>query len=117
MPMSDAKAPWDIYSKAMFSPYGFPLWHANPELDDTYGSQEVDLGSVGYVDRGRFRHLFHARKHADDPFNAGRVPPTFERFRPKNLRITASEPIFRKPYVVSRSVGNPIVLMDVDEER
>ena len=62
--MSDA--PWDLYAKAMFRSYRFPLWHADPELDSQYGPWEIELGSasVGYIDKGKFHHIFNAMKDA-----------------------------------------------------
>ena len=100
--MSDA--PWDLYAKTMLGPYGFPLWHADPELDGQYGPREIELGSVGYIDKGKFRHLFNAMKDADDPFNVGRVPNSFEPFKPRLLDITAPEPMLRQAYLASRSI-------------
>ncbi|KAI1791433.1 hypothetical protein LXA43DRAFT_861606, partial [Ganoderma leucocontextum] len=88
---------------------GYPLWHADPEVDESFGRREVELGSVGYLDRGKFRHFFNARKAANDPFNDGRVPATFELFNPKNMTVTAPEELLRQPYVASGSVRQVVV--------
>ena len=77
----------------------------------------MELGSVGYLDRGKFRHLFKARKAKDDPFNAGRVPATFEVFNPKNMRIVAPQPILRQPYVASGSVRQIVVSLEGNTSR
>lgn len=105
-------APWNLYAKTMFNHFGYPLWHADPEVDEEYGPREVELGSVGILEHGRFRHFFNARKAQDDPFNAGRVPPTFEQFGPTNLSIKAPKPILRQTYVASGSVGEVAVLLE-----
>lgn len=113
---AEGTAPWDLYAKTMFKHFGYPLWHADPEVDKVFGPREVELGSVGFLDRGEFRHLFNARKTKDDLFNVGRVPESFEVFNPKNMRVIAPEPILRQPYVASYSVrqvamsleGNPL---------
>ncbi|PIL25624.1 hypothetical protein GSI_11373 [Ganoderma sinense ZZ0214-1] len=113
--MSDPRtAPWELYSKTMFSHFGFPLWHADPEVDEKFGRREVELGSVGYLDRGKFRHLFNARKDKDDAFNLGRVPETFEPFNPKNMIVTAPEEILRQPYVASGSVKQVVVNLEAN---
>ena len=118
MSSTQGKAPWELYAKTMFNHFGFPLWHADPEVDNTFGPREVDLGSVGFLDRGEFRHLFNARKAGDDPFNQNRVPPeTFEEFNPPNLTITAPKPILRQSYVASGSVGEIAVSLEGDAAR
>lgn len=111
------KAPWELYAKTMFNHFGLPLWHADPEVDGTYGAREVDLGSVGFLDRGEFRHLFNAMKDKDDPFNRKRVPDTFDMFDPPNLTITAPKPNLRQPYVASGSVGELRVALEGDASR
>ncbi|KAI1781682.1 hypothetical protein LXA43DRAFT_1105507 [Ganoderma leucocontextum] len=106
---TQGQAPWELYAKTMFNHFGFPLWHSDPEVDQKYGPREVELGSVSFLDRGKFRHLFNARKEAGDPFNAGRVPDTFEPFNPPNLTITAPQPILRQhPEANLVSVGGSI---------
>ena len=114
---NQGKPPWELYAKTMFNHFGFPLWHADPEVDETYGPREVELGSVGVFDRGEFRHFFNARKEAGDPFNVGRVPDNFELFSPPNLIITAPKPILRQPYVASGSVGELNVSFEGDAAR
>ena len=116
--MSDPRtAPWELYSKTMFNHYGFPLWHAEPEVDEVFGRREVELGSVGYLDRGKFRHLFNARKAKGDSFNIGRVPESFEVFNPKNMNVTAPEEILRQPYVASGSVRQVVVSVEGNASR
>ncbi|KAM5536981.1 hypothetical protein V8D89_009310 [Ganoderma adspersum] len=109
------RAPWELYSKTMFNHFGFPLWHADPEMDAQFGPREVELGSFGYLDRGRFRTIFNAGRTHDDPFNTGRVPPTFEVFNPTNMKVTAQEPMLRQPYVASGSVGDVVVSPEGNE--
>ncbi|KAI1791421.1 WD40 repeat-like protein [Ganoderma leucocontextum] len=106
------KEPWELYAETMFNHFGYPLWHADPEVDESFGRREVELGSVGYLDRGKFRHLFNARKAANDPFNDGRVPATFEVFNTKNTNVTEPEAILRQPYVASGSVRQVVVAME-----
>ena len=99
-------APWDIYARALSKQWGYPLWHPSPEADTSIpsGYREVEVGSVGWVDQGRFRHLFNARRTQDDLLNIGRVPDSFERFDPRNMTETPPEAVIVRPYVASRSV-------------
>ena len=89
----------------MFSSHGFPLWHADPRPFDINhaGSREIQLGSIGYVDEGKFRHLFNSMKPKHHPFNDGRVPATFEPFNP-DTTVNPPLPTIRQPYLTSSSV-------------
>ena len=107
------QAPWEIYSKTMFNYYGFPLWHADPRpFDVEHNQREIELGSVGYVDQGKFRHLFNARKPKDHPCNDGRVPATFEVFNPEHLAIAGPKVYLRPSCHTSNSVQQ--VVMSVE---
>ena len=107
-------APWEVYAKALVKHWGYPLWHAGPEADPSVpsGYREVEVGSVGWVDQGRFRHLFNARRGRDDPFNLDRVPDDFERFEPKNVTETPPEAVIIHPYIASGSVSKVAVSGD-----
>ncbi len=55
------------------------MWHADP----TARSGEIQLGDIGYIDRGRFHLLFNCTKAKDDPSHGMRgevLPITFEQF-------------------------------------
>ncbi|RDX46998.1 hypothetical protein OH76DRAFT_1324350, partial [Lentinus brumalis] len=96
---------WDIYAKMLFPlGYGYPLWHPAPENDSIYGTREVDLGSVGWIDGGRFRHIFNAMKPAEDEFNRNRVPDDFQRLEPSGLVITGEEDEITQSRLHSRTV-------------
>ncbi len=84
--------------------YGYPLWHPAPENDSVYGRREVDLGSVGWIDGGRFRHIFNAMKGPDDAFNHNRVPNNFQRLDPSGLVITGEEDEITQTRLHSRHI-------------
>ncbi|TBU28366.1 hypothetical protein BD311DRAFT_663481 [Dichomitus squalens] len=106
--MGPSEPPWQVYAKALFPQgYGYPLWHPQPTYDSSSGLCEVEIGSVGWIDEGRFRRLFNARKARDDPINVGRVPESFERFSPPNMIEPNPAPVIVKPFVASRSIRIP----------
>ena len=97
----------------MFNYYGFPLWHADPRpFDVEHNQREIELGSVGYVDQGKFRHLFNARKPKDHPCDDGRVTATFEVFNPEHLAIACPKVYLRPSCHTSNSVQQ--VVMSVE---
>ncbi len=97
--------PWEIYTRTLVHlGYGYPLWHPVPEVDADYGPREVEIGSVGFVDEGRFRHLFNSLKPADDPFNLSRVPEEFQPFRPPLRTIAGPEEVITQSCLTSHSI-------------
>ncbi|EIW56314.1 uncharacterized protein TRAVEDRAFT_128116 [Trametes versicolor FP-101664 SS1] len=82
--------------------HGFPLWDAEPE-DKKF---EVEIGTVGRIDSGKFWLLFNAMKPADDPYQKHGVPATYE---PLSIPGHAPQGPWEKikfPLVVSRTVCN-----------
>ncbi|KAI0759247.1 WD40-repeat-containing domain protein [Trametes elegans] len=71
----------EVYSQQLFTAgHGYPLWDAEPE-DKKY---EIEVGTVGRIDSGKFWLLFNAMKPADDPYQKHGVPSHFELFAPQN---------------------------------
>lgn len=59
--------------------YGHPMWHPDPVK--TCG--EIQLGDIGYLDRGRFFLLFNCTRPGDDDSHKARgerLPDNFEPF-------------------------------------
>ena len=91
-------SPEYVYAKELFRcGWGYPLWHPEASEDDV----EVEIGDVGYLDKGAFYRVFNACRDEDDDLNykpqddadAGelpRVPDGFQRFtaglRAKKMR-------------------------------
>lgn len=69
----------DVYAKELFKcGKGYPLWQPESTEDD----KEVELGDVGYLDKGCFCRLFNACRERDDPLNnkPSHVPQDFAQF-------------------------------------
>lgn len=69
----------DIYAKELFKcGKGYPLWQPEATEDDI----EVELGDVGYLDKGCFCRLFNACRDENDPLNnkPSHVPDNFAQF-------------------------------------
>ena len=95
--------PWALYSQALFGlHYGYPLWHPAPEVDADYGPREVEIGAVGYIDSGKFRHLLNAMKPAHHPFNRLRVPDSYQPFSPRS--IAGPEEVITQSCLTSHSI-------------
>ncbi|KAI0753977.1 WD40-repeat-containing domain protein [Daedaleopsis nitida] len=66
MAQPDPSHCWNIYGKHMSSiGHGYALWDPQPEQH----LPEIELGAVGWLDKGKFRHLFNTTKTEDDPIN------------------------------------------------
>ncbi|EPS99271.1 hypothetical protein FOMPIDRAFT_35773, partial [Fomitopsis schrenkii] len=89
-----------VYAKELFkSGKGYPLWQPEATEDDV----EVELGDVGYLDKGGFCRLFNACRERDDPLNnkPQHVPDGFVKFpadlSPKKTRgAVDAGPIYSK---------------------
>ncbi|KAH9919622.1 uncharacterized protein B0H18DRAFT_937123 [Fomitopsis serialis] len=69
----------EVYAKELFKcGKGYPLWQPEATEDDI----EIELGDVGYLDKGGFCRLFNALRDKEDPLNnkPQHVPDGFERF-------------------------------------
>lgn len=69
----------EVYAKELFKlSKGYPLWQPEATEDDI----EVELGDVGYLDKGCFCRLFNACRERDDPLNnkPHHVPDDFQKF-------------------------------------
>lgn len=96
---------WNIYAQMLSGlGHGYPLWHPGPEIDENYGFREVDVGAVGYVDDGRFRHLFNSLRSAEDSFNKDRVPQQFEQLHRQTLQISGPEYSITQESFLSQTV-------------
>ncbi|KAI0820136.1 WD40-repeat-containing domain protein [Trametes gibbosa] len=68
-----------VYSKALIGEgHGYPIWDAEPEDP----AREVEVGTVGRIEDGKFWILFHAMKEAVDPYQIHGTPSTFVPFVP-----------------------------------
>ncbi|KAI0651003.1 hypothetical protein C8Q79DRAFT_898969 [Trametes meyenii] len=63
--------PWDIYAQELaFHGHGHPLWHPEPRAD----GRTVQVGDVGWLQDGAFRHLLRTVPGAEDDQTHGVVP-------------------------------------------
>ncbi|KAI0673289.1 WD40-repeat-containing domain protein [Trametes maxima] len=101
---------YEVYSTQLFSAgHGFPLWDGQPE-DDVH---EVEIGTVGRVDQGKFWMLFNAMKESDDPCQKHGVPSHFERLSAK-LKIQGPWEKIKSPLVSSKTVFNRDIQVSAD---
>ncbi|KAI0350491.1 hypothetical protein OH77DRAFT_1071100 [Trametes cingulata] len=90
-----------VYSEQLLpAGHGYPLWDA--ELEDQ--KFEVEVGTVGRMDSGKFWLLFNATKPADDPYQKYGVPSKFEVFTPRNVVKQGPWPRIKWPLVTSKTV-------------
>ena len=82
--------------------HGYPLWDAEPE-DKRF---EIEIGTVGRMDAGKFWLLFNAMKTADDPYQKHGVPVAYEPFRPPTHAPQGPWEKIKFPLVVSQTVCN-----------
>ncbi|KAK0227685.1 hypothetical protein IW262DRAFT_1346755 [Armillaria fumosa] len=74
-----------LYTKLLLSGgHGYPLWIPEPDysLPSAYVERGICVGDVGIIrSDGGFDFVFNAFLEADNPVNAGRVPPDFSPLR------------------------------------
>lgn len=82
--------------------HGYPLWDAEPE-QKTF---EVEIGTVGYIDSGKFWNLFNATKSKEDPYQKMGVPEPYEPFNTPTDTLRGPWEKIKFPLVVSQTVCN-----------
>ena len=82
----NAEHAWTIYKNQLFPKgYDHPLWQPDP---DPTATREVEVGDVGWMDRGRFFQLFNVRIKDKERQICADVPEDFVPFDPPNLLIS-----------------------------
>ena len=100
---------WNIYADELrHHKYGYPLWMPDPDLSDT----EVQLGDVGWIDKGGFYQIFNSMKAKGEPQIRNAVPSGFEPFCLPTLAIAGPREETLKPILCGRSITQ----VDVDVE-
>ncbi|TFK90269.1 hypothetical protein K466DRAFT_597110 [Polyporus arcularius HHB13444] len=94
---------WKIYAQELGGMgYGHPMWH--PDAVKKCG--EVQLGDIGYLDRGRFHLLFNCTRPRDDESHTARyerLPDHFEPFRYDQESVQGPMSNITHPVLSSRS--------------
>ncbi|OSD00768.1 WD40 repeat-like protein [Trametes coccinea BRFM310] len=91
---------YEIYSRQLLpAQYGLPLWDA--ELEDN--KYEVEIGTVGRIESGKFWRLFNAAKPADDPDQKHGVPSDYEPLNILPRRLDKWE-VLKQPLLYSATV-------------
>lgn len=61
---------WETYANELKSHgYGHPLWYPEPSEDG-----EIQIGDVGYIEKGHFKRCFNVMVDVRDPCNRLGVP-------------------------------------------
>ncbi|KAI0673282.1 hypothetical protein C8Q78DRAFT_1024064 [Trametes maxima] len=95
--------PWHIYVDQLFHHgYGYPLWKPNP--DDP--QWEVELGDVGWVANGAFKHVLRTRNAQGSPQPFGAAPLDYTPFNPPNLIIEGPREAIVQPVLYGRTLTN-----------
>lgn len=90
----------DVYAEQLcYRGHGLPLWSPEPSK---FG--EVQIGDVGYVERGGFYRLFNAAFPVDHPTNRDGVPPEFEVLKINPQHVHKREDYLNPGPLCSRSV-------------
>ncbi|KAI0350495.1 WD40 repeat-like protein [Trametes cingulata] len=106
--MATATHAWDIYARSLIHlGHGYPLWMPDPDPGTPGGPWEVEIGDVGWIRQGSFKHLLRCRNRAEDPQpHMAAVGEDYEQFAPRNLVITGPRERIAQPVLHSRSVKN-----------
>ncbi|KAJ8494847.1 hypothetical protein ONZ51_g2077 [Trametes cubensis] len=92
---------WDIYATTL-TPLGkgYPLWYPDPDRPEW----EVEIGDVGYVREGSFKHLLRTRNTADEPQPHNQVPESYKQFYNPNIVVTGPRESITQTILHSRSI-------------
>ena len=92
---------WDIYATTL-TPLGkgYPLWYPDPDRPEW----EVEIGDVGYVREGSFKHLLRTRNTADEPQPHNQVPEGYDQFYNPNIVVTGPRESITQTILHSRSI-------------
>ena len=96
---------WDIYAEQLYPHgYGYPLW----QPDHNFPCGEVEIGDVGYIEKGGFFQLFNSMRNSDDRQALNGVPAAFEQFKPSKFLIYGPKQLITQRYIYSG------IIKDVD---
>ncbi|OSD00766.1 YVTN repeat-like/Quino protein amine dehydrogenase [Trametes coccinea BRFM310] len=92
---------WDVYASSL-APLGkgYPLWYPDPDNPEW----EVEVGDVGYVREGSFKHLLRTTRTAEEQQPHNMVPDDYIRFYNPNVVITGPRESITQPVLHSRAI-------------
>ncbi|KAI0325968.1 YVTN repeat-like/Quino protein amine dehydrogenase [Cubamyces sp. BRFM 1775] len=92
---------WDIYANTL-TPLGkgYPLWVPDPD----HPEWEVEIGDVGYVRDGSFKHLLRTKNRAEDPQPHNQVPEGYVQFYNPNIVVTGPRESITQNMLHSRTI-------------
>ncbi|KAI0651035.1 WD40-repeat-containing domain protein [Trametes meyenii] len=94
---------WDVYAQSlMHLGHGYPLWV--PDCDTNSKGLGVEVGDVGWIRQGAFRHLLRCRATSmeQQPFNC--LPHDYEAFNPPNVVIDSNQNKIVQRVLASKTV-------------
>ncbi|KAI0673242.1 WD40-repeat-containing domain protein [Trametes maxima] len=94
---------WDVYAQSlMHLGHGYPLWV--PDCDTNSKGLGVEVGDVGWIRQGAFRHLLRCRATSEEqqPFNC--LPDDYEAFNPPNVVIDSNQNKIVQRVLASKTV-------------
>ncbi|KAI0651005.1 hypothetical protein C8Q79DRAFT_930893 [Trametes meyenii] len=98
-----ASRPWDVYAQSlMYLGYGYPLWA--PDCDSNYKQLEVEVGDVGWIRQGTFRHLLRCRAHSIEEQPHDLLPDGYVVFSPNHTVIDSNPNKIVQKLLVSKTV-------------
>ncbi|KAI0673287.1 WD40 repeat-like protein [Trametes maxima] len=94
---------WDIYADLLLHHgHGYPLWMPDPDNSEW----EVEIGDVGWLRGGSFKHILRTRRGPGEPQPHGATPVDYVPFNPPNLVITGPRERIVQPVLYSRTIKN-----------
>ncbi|CDO76417.1 hypothetical protein BN946_scf184925.g4 [Trametes cinnabarina] len=92
---------WDVYASSL-TPLGkgYPLWVPDPDTPEW----EVEVGDVGYLRDGSFKHLLRATNAEGQPQPHGMVPGDYVQFYHPNVVVTGPRESITQPVLHSRTI-------------
>lgn len=98
----------DVYAEQLcYRGYGLALWVPEPSK---FG--EVQIGDVGYADKGGFYRLFNAALPAEHIINRDGVPPEFEMLQVNPRHVHKKKDYLNPGPLCSQSVRAAAVTID-----
>ncbi|KAI0650997.1 WD40 repeat-like protein [Trametes meyenii] len=94
---------WDIYADLLLHHgHGYPLWMPDPDNSQW----EVEIGDVGWLRGGSFKHILRTRHAVGEPQPHSTTPADYVPFNPPNLVITGPRERIVQPVLYSRTIKN-----------
>ncbi|KAI0673280.1 hypothetical protein C8Q78DRAFT_1077546 [Trametes maxima] len=104
--------PWDIYAQELaFHGQGHPLWRPEPSAV----GWTVQVGDVGWLRNGAFRHLLRTMCYAGDDQPHGVVPEHFTLLEPEELYILERRQSIQQRVLTSLGIRDLVVQPVADE--